>query len=322
MPEILRIPSFPVRTSALLIAATTAASSSALAQVELANGDTIDATIVGEAPADGAPSQVTLEHPSLGTITVPASALAPEKAGVDGASGGAAEAADKLGELIDSILFPGWEKSISAGFTGRTGNTETLNLYANFATSFENDTRAWDIKADYFRSTTDGDATESNLIIRADRDWLRPGEDYFFFARGTAEYDQFESFEQRFGLYGGVGAQLVDSGKHDLSGRVGVGALYEFGGNEDFNVEVLIGLDYTYQISPNQSFGVSNTLYPAVDPFFAEFRNVTEVNYTVDLAAGDGLSLKLGVYNEFESEVDDGLDENDFRYFGALVYAF
>ncbi|BAM04379.1 DUF481 domain-containing protein [Phycisphaera mikurensis] len=308
---------------ALLIAAGLAPAAAANAQVELANGDTLDAAVV---PTDGVDEEgnpvVTLDHPSLGLITVPASAVAPEDRGVSGASGTAAEAANAMTEVIDSVLFPGWDKTLSAGFNGRTGNTETLSFYGAFRTGIEDERRRWDVKADYFRATEDGEATESNLIFRADRDWLVPGEDYFYFARGTAEYDQFEAWEQRLGLYGGVGYQFLDDDRHSLLGRVGVGAIYEFGGNEDFTVEGLIGIEYAYQITENQSIELRNTTYPALDPFFAEFRNVTELNYKVQIAAGDGLSLKLGVYNEYESEVDDGLDNNDFKYFGALVYDF
>ena len=301
-------------TTALLAAAT------ASAQVELSNGDTLEGSVVPTdlTDADGNP-QVILNHPVLGEVPVPADAVVTED---PGAGGGVADAANALTEVIDSVLFPGWDKSLSAGFNGRT-QTETLSLYANFATGTEDERRRWDIQADYFRSTEDGDATESNLIIRADRDWLIPGEDYFFFARGTAEYDQFEAWEQRLGLFGGVGYQFIDTDRHSLLGRVGVGAIYEFGGEEDFTTEGLIGIEYEFQITENQSFQLRNTTFPSLDPFFEEYRNVTEANYQIQLAAGDGLSLRLGIRNEYESEVDEpGIDENDLKYFGALVYDF
>ena len=84
----------------------------------------------------------------------------------------------------------------------------------------------------------------------------------------------------------------------------------------------LLGVEYAFQIAANQSFEFKNTFYPALDPFFAEYRNVTEANYKISLAAGDGLSLKLGVYNEYDSEAPDDSENNDFKYFGALVYDF
>ena len=303
-------------TATLLLAAP------ASAQVELSNGDTLEGFLVptDRTDADGDP-QVILSHPVLGELTVPADAVVPEGSATEGVGGGAADAANAMTQVIDSILFPGWDKSLSAGFNGRT-QTETLSLYANFATGTEDETRRWEINADYFRSTEDGDATESNLIVRVDRDWLIPDADHFFFARGTAEYDQFEAWEQRIGLYGGVGYQFIDNDRHSLLGRVGVGAIYEFGGNEEFTTEALIGVEYAYQITENQSFELRNTTYPSIDPFFTEFRNVTEANYKVQIAAGDGLSLKLGVYNEYESEAEEGIDNNDLKYFGALVYDF
>ena len=311
----------PHRAS-LLAAATLLAASPAAAGVELSNGDTVEGFLVPteETDEDGNP-QAILSHPVLGELTVPADAVVPEDSAIEGANGVVADAANAMTQVIDSVLFPGWDKSLSAGFNGRT-QTETLSLYANFETGVEDETRRWEVSADYFRSTEDGEATESNLIVRVDRDWLIPGEDYFFFARGTAEYDQFEAWEQRIGLYGGVGYQLIETDRHSLLGRVGVGAIYEFGGNEEFTTEALIGVEYAYQITENQSFELRNTTYPSIDPFFSEFRNVTEANYRIQIAAGDGLSLKLGIYNEYESETQDGIDNNDLKYFGALVYDF
>ncbi len=309
----------PVAAALLLAAAP------ALAQVKLTNGDVLQAEIVNPDAGISAAGEplVELDHPILGRITVPADSIAkPEEVAEAAELGTLAGAADAMGQAIDSVFFTGWSKSLAAGFNGTEGNTQTLSLYANFETGIEDERRRWAIKADYFRKTEDGDATESNLIARADRDWLIPGAAHFYFGRATFEYDQFEGFEQRVGLYGGVGYQFIDTARHSLLGRVGVGAIYEFGGNENFTTEALLGVEYAFQIAANQSFEFKNTFYPALDPFFAEYRNVTEANYKISLAAGDGLSLKLGVYNEYDSEVPDNSENNDFKYFGALVYDF
>ncbi len=322
------MPARPAATSLSLrplAAAALLAASPALAEVKLTNGDVLQAEVVNADAGISAAGEplVELDHPILGRITVPADSIAKPEEVADAAElGTLAGAADAMGQAIDSVFFTGWSKSLAAGFNGTEGNTQTLSLYANFETGIEDERRRWEIKADYFRKTENGDATESNLIARADRDWLIPGENYFFFARGTFEYDQFGGFEQRVGLYGGVGYQFIDDGRHSLLGRVGIGAIYEFGGNENYVTEGLIGVEYAFQIAANQSFEFKNTFYPSLDPFFSEYRNVTEANYKISLAAGDGLSLKLGVYNEYDSEVPDNSENNDFKYFGALVYDF
>ena len=211
----------PVAAALLLAAAP------ALAQVKLTNGDVLQAEIVNPDAGIGAAGEplVELDHPILGRITVPADSIAkPEEVAEAADPGALAEAADAMGQVIDSLLFTGWSKSLAAGFNGTEGNTRTLSLYANFETGIEDEHRRWAIKADYFRKTEDGDATESNLIARADRDWLIPGAAHFYFGRATFEYDQFEGFEQRVGLYGGIGYQFIDTARHSLLGRVGVGA--------------------------------------------------------------------------------------------------
>ncbi|MEO1237776.1 MAG: DUF481 domain-containing protein, partial [Planctomycetota bacterium] len=75
-----------------------------------------------------------------------------------------------------------------------------------------------------------------------------------------------------------------------------------------------------WTISDTQEFTAFNRIFPAIDPFFSEFRNNTGVEYIQKIDAG--LSLRVGAFNEFNSEVEPGFEENDFRYFARLVYDF
>ncbi|MEM6561959.1 MAG: DUF481 domain-containing protein, partial [Planctomycetota bacterium] len=85
--------------------------------------------------------------------------------------------------------------------------------------------------------------------------------------------------------------------------------------------EALIGVEGYWQVTDNQKFVFANTLYPSLDDF-PENRNVTELSYAIDLAEGDGMQVKFGVINEYESETVGNAKHNDLKYFASLGFEF
>ena len=310
---------FPKSACSIALTLGLLASHASADTIELTNGDTLTGTIV-ETTDDA----VVLEHETLGKLTIAKDRIKPEEAGpqFNASEQDAQEAANEIARFFDSWLFPGWKKSFAAGFNGSDGNTETLNLYANFKTDYEDETDRWAITADYFRNSDDGDTTENEFKGTITKDWLKPDSPWFTFANGLYQYDQFESWEHRAGGFLGVGHECISGPVHTVRARVGAGAQYEFGDVNELTPEGLIGVEWEWLISDAQSFNFYNTLYPSLDPGFSEFRNVTGAAWEVKLAAGDGLKLRIGAENEYESDVAPGEDENDLKYFGAVVFDF
>ncbi len=279
--------------------------------VTLDNGDQLQGSIT-EQSEEG----VILEHHALGTLRLDAQQIE----SVSYAEGDVGYLPP--GETLNGWFFPTWDKSIEAGFNGSEGNTQNLSAYAAFNSLYEDEYHRWDIKANLFYAEDDGQNTRSEWQVGVVKDWLTPGDPLLYFATFKYEHDRFTGWEDRLSAFVGVGYKLIDTAEHELLARVGAGANYEFGEVNDLTPEVLLGLEGTWNIDADQTFTYYTTFFPALDPFFSEFRNVSGVAYKIALPTGRGLSLKLGAENEYNSDVAPDTKHSDFKYFGALVYDF
>ncbi len=306
----------PVIAGSVCPALLSSASASA-DEVVLKSGDTLTGEIVSSNE-----ESVVLDHPTLGQITISQADIVQDPVATSEGEKAAQQAAEDFANWVDSWFFPGWEKSVAAGFSGTDGNSDTFSFYASVATGYEDDTDRWDINANYFLNYSDGDKEQNQFKAIAIKDWLLPDSDWFYWAQGTFQYDQFTDWETRAGLFGGIGYELIKGDVHTVLLRAGVGGQYEWGDINEFTPEAMAGIDWDWAISETQAFKFYNYLYPSLDPGFSEFRNLTGALYEVQLAAGNGFKLQLGVENEYNSEVAAGFDENDLKYFGALGFDF
>jgi putative salt-induced outer membrane protein YdiY len=312
-------------------------------RVTLTNGDVLTGTVVSRDQ-----DQVVIEHAVLGAVTIPMAQVAAiavaGEAAAPGAEAAVAEvkaqaaegapvapvaAADAATEidaptpgLFGTNFLAGWTRQLELGATGSEGNTEELSLRAALNLDYEDDRDRWKISGLYYRSESANITTRNEFTGEIVKDWLIPDEDYFFFATAKYEYDQFQAWENRVSGFAGVGYQFHKDDKWDLLGRVGFGGNYEFGDVNDFTPEALLGLEYNLRIKDGQVFSAYTTFFPALDPFFGEFRNLTGVAYTLEIDRNAGLALKLGLENEYESDVEPGEKHNDLKYFVSLVWGF
>ncbi len=315
-------------------------------RMTLTNGDVLSGKVLSQDE-----EKVVIEHAVLGAVTVPRSqvsavladadvpaadappAAATGQAAVDvvakEAATGKAPAADDEDApkppspgLFGTDFLAGWNRTLEFGVTGSEGNTQDLSLRAFFGIDYEDERDRWKASALYYRSETEGDATRNEFTAELLKDWLIPGKDYFYFATAKYEYDQFQAWENRVSAFGGVGYQFHKSDKWDLLGRLGAGGNYEFDAINEFTPEALLGLEYNWYIKKGQTFSAYTTFYPALDPFFGEFRNISGLAYILEIDRNAGLSLKLGIENEYESEVESGEKHNDLKYFASLVWGF
>lgn len=279
--------------------------------VTLGNGDVIEGEVVSSGDTG-----VELIHKDLGTLNIPA----------DNVAGISLSNADPAytGGGGDGWFFPGWDKSIKAGFSGTQGNVDTLNGYAAFETGYEDEQDRWQVDANFFYAETDGVNTENSISARVVKDWLVAGEPYFYWALGQFQMDRFEAWEERTSGYLGVGYEFIN--RPDdllLVGRLGAGGAYEAGnGTNEFTPELFAGIEGKWTIDGQSSLRFFSYFYPSLDPAFSDFRNETGVTYKLAIASARGMNLELGVRNDYDSKVQDPLDQNSLKYFGALVYDF
>ena len=285
--------------------------------VQLLSGTRIKGTLVGESDAD-----YVLANPQLGQLTI-AKADVVALLGPGAALGPASASAQKPPPpgLFGTFLLRGWDKSLALGFTGKSGNTEAFDIYAKFSGDFDREDQRWRVRVSYVYGTAEGAENKNEGYANARRDWLLPDEPLFYWAEARTDYNAFTDYVFRAGGFAGVGYTFRDTPKLKLLARLGVGGSYEFGVVDEFTPEALLSVETRYQITPNQSVEFLNTLFPDLGEL-GRNRNVTEAAYTVKIDRGRGISVKLGLQNEYNSYTQDDSFHNDLTYFGALVFEF
>lgn len=293
--------------------------------VELVTGDLLHGTV-----AERSESAVVIEHPVLGRVTLPADqvkavTLASDAPAEDAEAipaeppAAVAEAAAPNG--LSQKLLPGWDKHFELGFTGTDGNTQTSSVSVGFAALRENDEERTKLALSVFRNEDDGTRTRNEAAGELTHDWLMPGSPWFKFINAKLEYDEFRDWETRASVFVGVGKQLIDNDKHSVIGRAGIGGSYEYGTVNEPVLEALFGLEWVYTINERQTLSSYVTVFPDLDEF-GESRVLAGSAWTIKIDEADGMSLKLGIENEYESRTEGTAKHNDVKYYGALVFDF
>lgn len=224
--------------------------------------------------------------------------------------------------LLGTSFLAGWDKSIEIGFSGKDGDTDTLDVYGKLSGDYADDVKRWRARVAYFYGTTDFEVnTKNEGFAHLRRDWLFDDSPLFLWGEGRADYNEFMAYHFRAGAFAGLGYEFYDTEKFRLLGRAGVGGSYEFGDVDDFIPEALVGLDMRWKVTEGQMLEFSTTLFPDLDNG-GEYRSFTEASYAVSLQEGRGLSLKFGLQNEYDSFTEDDSKHNQLTYFGALVFNF
>ncbi len=282
--------------------------------ITLKNGDIISGDIV-----ETTDEAIVVESAVVGRVTIAKDQIDTAPGGLNNAT---AQRAEEAVEWVDSWFFPGWKKNFAAGLTGSSGNSETINIYSSLTTGYEDETDRWAVNLRYLRNSSEGETSQNEFKATVLKDWMQTDSPWFYWAQGLYQYDDFQAYLHRVGGFVGIGYEFFDTGKSQLLGRVGAGLQYEAGDVDEFTPEAFLGLEYTLQIDDAQSFKAYNYLYPSLDNFKSDFRNVTGVAYDVKLAAGDGMSLRIGAENEHQSDPGDGRKKNDLKYYAAVAVDF
>lgn len=291
---------------------------------------------------------VILEHPILGRLEIPAgevrtlrplheepAPLTEKKAAPvqtpPHVTPQAAET-DVPPPAVTAPTTPRWKSHFELGFSGTAGVTEDTNLRIALNTAFKQDTRSLTFDSSYFLKTSNGDRSDNKATAGALAQWDVPASRWSYFAQGRYDFDEFQSWEHRVTAGGGVGYLLADvTGLDDagqpvdvltLTGRVGLGGRKEFGSlNQDLQPEGIIGADLIWHISRKQHLSTQLTFFPNLDDS-GEFRAVTKAQWWLKLDAVEGLSFKLGLDFEHQSQTDPDVSPNDVTVYVTLVLDF
>jgi putative salt-induced outer membrane protein YdiY len=287
-------------------------------KLRLKNGDIVSGKIVETTDAG-----VVLDHPVMGKLTIAADQIDARVDGDAALPAPPAPAPPPRPGLFGTSLLAGWNKQLQFGFTGSSGNSDNQDILAGVRGSYADDVKRWQFDSGYFRSSTDGAETKNQAFAMLLRDFLFTGKKYFAFAATRYDYDQFQAWDHRLNLAAGGGYSFIDGEKLDFRGRVGFGGTKTFSspGNDKWVPEAVLGLETEWLPAERQKITAYTTFYPSLSNG-GEFRNLTGVDWSLRISDGLGLSLNLGVQNEYESDVPAGIEKNDLLYRAALLYDF
>lgn len=267
-------------------------------KVELITGETLQGNVI-EKTSD----TVVLQHPILGRLEIPADKIRP------------------VAPTPESEL-PRWISQVELGFSGSRGNTEEYDLRGAFRTRRKTDLHHWKIDTVYRYGSDEDTTTKNDLTFEILKEWLKPESPWLYFALGRYDYDRFESWDHRVSVSGGAGYELIESQNFDFTLRGGAGLVKEFGSDEDdITPEGLLGFNLEWRMTETQNIAAETIFYPALSDV-GEYRAVSSASWTVDLDDKDLLKFKCGIENEYESEVGQDVQHNDFSFYSALVALF
>jgi putative salt-induced outer membrane protein len=160
-----------------------------------------------------------------------------------------------------------WAGTVSLGYLGTTGNTESTSY--NAATEVSYTANKWKhtfsasaIGAETSDPTTAEDSTTAeayNASLRSDYSF---NEHDFLFGLLDWRKDRFSGFDQQISATLGYGRRLVNTDKHNLNATIGLGyrtSDLADGTTEDETIG-RAGLDYTWHLTETSEFGQDLTV--------------------------------------------------------------
>lgn len=294
--------------------------------VELANGDTVQVIVV-----ERTETGIIADHPVFGRIEIPNDQIKVEE-----------PEPIKRG-FFGTPFLRGWDRSVSFGFNGSSGNSDAIGINTGFETSGKGSWYRGRFRARYFYANqrTVEQAlrrdTTNNAFVDYRHDFLLFGEDSPFFLWGNAryDYDAFQDFNHRIAAQGGAGYDIVKNAKIELATNLGAGVNYSTNRPNRptpfpaaTKGELVIGVDFLWNIMEGQKLVADTYYYPNLEDFGNDFRILSSLVYEISLGWVEGLALNAGLKNEYRNQVTAPQppqlrnEKNNLQYYGGLTYNF
>ncbi|MEM7229352.1 MAG: DUF481 domain-containing protein [Planctomycetota bacterium] len=316
--------------------------------ITLISGEELDGTVI-----ERGQENIVLQHPILGDIEIPLTgielingtpmpAIAPVRPTPQSTTTSTPDAAvaSMPAPAVDvpaepEVLEPDkpkWKSQIEVGANGSQGSTETADFRTTFRTSVEDDGSLFRFDTTYRLSTDRGDRTENRVTVGTFNEWKKANTDWTAFLQSRFDADEFQPWDSRITASGGLGYVLRDIQRENadgetytyfkLTGRIGGGLRKEFGSPDDeLAPEGLLGAEFSYAMNGSVQLAGGTTFFPEFRDS-GEFRLVSNLDLTINIEELEGINLKFGVTNEYESLADPSFTDSDFSAYAALVFNF
>jgi len=210
-----------------------------------------------------------------------------------------------------------YDASVSLGYVGTTGNTETTTFNTEVLFTLRQVRWTHNMKLQ-------GLAVQENEVTRAERYYLENksdfalDEDQYLYGKGSYNDDRFSGFDYQATVSAGYGRYLLRRDTLDLQGFVGAGYRENSVTNGDSEGEgiVSVGENFNWRISDNAKL---------VQSFISDIgEELTVSRFEVGLESNiiDRIATKIAFQWRNTSEVPVGNKKTDTQTSVSLVYSF
>ena len=288
--------------------------------VELKNGDRVQ----GELTDEGR-NEVVVDSPIFGTVTL-------ERAQIEGitmvadveAKAEAEKKASAAAAAAEKAKSP-WSGSVNLGLTYSDNSSTNLTLNLGASAKRETKDSVLNMNVQYFYSQDERSTTDNDVIATFDQTWItsdangqRP---WSYFAQGTYQWDEFETWEQRLSPYAGIGYALERTEDLTVDLRLGGGGTWQYEGDQNFITQFLFEVNSTWKIDDRSSLTGAVKFAPNVSAFDDYFLTLSAV-YKTKLLKDSPLTFNISFLNIYDSEPGIGENGNDLKLVMGLGYTF
>ena len=280
--------------------------------ITLQNGDTLHAIVKKKTD-----TQFYIEHVNLGTFTIQREDIASvnyEEKAVPGEKATITPYVDK--GLFYSGFFRNWKRSLEVGLNGASGVSDNSKFRTLYEMRYEDYKRRWHYSMFFLLTEENKETEENRLTANLNRDWLFPNTKWFYYSKIGYDWDRFKDWDYRIRTSGGPGYEFVNNEKLKILSRFGPSTYHTVGDENNTTViEADFGVEMMWKIRDKHTLGLINDFYPSISNK-GNYRNVTNLDWKMDLNFHRDLSVKFGVYNELDSTEKE---RYDFKYNISLV---
>ena len=212
----------------------------------------------------------------------------------------------------------GWKGEGALGYTSTSGNSDTENLNARLAVSWESEQWKHAASLDSIRNETDGETSADSQTLKA-RSEYKLDEKSYIFGQLRLDDDDESGYEYQRTLTFGAGSRFIENDKHLLDASIGLGYRSlkdsETEDTEEDNI-VTAGLEYEFKVSETA------TINQAILVEDGDENTYTESDTSLKIRIVGNLAAKISYLLKRNSEVPSGTDKSDKITTVSLVYAF
>ncbi len=230
--------------------------------------------------------------------------------------------ADPDAEVVVEEKSP-WTGSLGFGLTLSRTTTDTLGFNFSGSANRKDELSNWASGISYIYNEDDDVVQDNFLIAQSEYDRLfSPGGLWNWFGQTSYQYNETESYRQRFKAFGGLGYFVSRDEELTWNLKAGLGASWDQRSRlEGWTARSLLGTNWKWAIGDGIGFEGSAAIENNVEDFQQYFA-VVEFKVNVALKAMENLNLYVSVRDEYNSDPGPGDSWNSLWVTMGFTYGF